>query len=560
LVVAFLFFFLIPRHPAIWRRAQKFEDRAVQSTVGFSRNLSLGDIGQILESTKKVMEVQLVHPQTGEVLDIEQYAQDLGHEEPLFRGMTAVEYRNGQWRTWRSKEPSRGDEFFLPRPNRRSSRFVEQRIRLEAIDSELLFAMPPAFAAEVEGVEDAVLLDRLNDVLKRPDRRADKSSADYRILSPRLPDRPGTIPLRSTQLQFERMRPEFVKVPPELAALERLAAEKAGANDAPRPTDLEMAHRLEAFLKTSGEFGYTLNANVDDPQIDPLEDFLFNRKQGHCEYFASALVMMLRSVGIPARLASGFKGGTYHEATGRLIVEERHAHAWVEAFIDRSWVILDPTPPGRAESVASVAGSQGTLTDLRVFFQDFWNRFIVNLNVSEQRKLLEPFKRLANDALAWLRDSRARLTSFINGLRQQLQSPEHWISWQGGLVTFVLLSAVSGLVWMGRVLSRVFVKLRTQYFDPDGLARTVAFYEHFRRICSKAGWTRTASQTPKEFAVEVRQKLDESFPHLDGRDFPLFVTEAYYEVRYGGKQLGPNLHDQLEQELTRFEALFHPSA
>jgi hypothetical protein len=269
---------------------------------------------------------------------------------------------------------------------------------------------------------------------------------------------------------------------------------------------------------------------------------------------------MLRSVGIPARLASGFKGGNYNGITGQFVIEERHAHAWVEAFIDDSWVILDPTPAGRAESVASVAEDQSSLIDLQMFFRDFWNRFVVNLNVGEQQRLLEPFKQLYNNTRAWLRNGRGHLTNFINGLRQQLKSPERWISWQGGLVTFVLLSLISGMVWLTRGLWRLFVRLRSQYFDPEGLARTVAFYERFRRICAGAGWTRRASQTPKEFAFEVRRNLHKTFPERDGRDFPLALTEAYYEVRYGGQELGSRTLDQLEQDLAQFEALFAPPA
>lgn len=561
LFVAVLFFFFIPRHPAIWRRNQTFVDRPIQSTVGFSRNLSLGDIGQILESTKKVMEVQLTDPQTGETLDIEEYARNMGYEEPLFRGMTTIEYRQGQWRTWRAILGGAGADVFLPTGSAARNRYVEQQIHLEPVDSELLFAMPPARFGRMEGSADAIVVERFNDVLKRPDRNRDKAAADYRILSPRLPEKPGAIALRKPQADFIRsFLPEYLKVPPELGGLRRLAVDVAGADKDPRPSDMEMARRMEDYLKVSGGFNYTLRANVDDPTIDPLEDFLFNRKQGHCEYFASALVLMLRSAGIPSRLVSGFKGGTYHPTTGKFVIEERHAHAWVEAFIDDSWVILDPTPAARAESVASVAEEKGSFMNLAVLFRDFWNRFVINLNVGEQRRLLEPLKQLLNNTLAWLRNGRANLTNFFQGPNSLLRSPERWISWQGGVVTFVLLTLISGLVWLSRAMWRLFDRLRSQYFDPEGLARTVAFYERFRRICSANGWTRRSSQTPKEFAFEVRRNLRKTFPQNDGRDFPLALTEAYYEVRYGGKELGKLVLDQLEQDLTRFESQFESPA
>src|SRR5258708_33494589 len=94
---------------------------------------------------------------------------------------------------------------------------------------------------------------------------------------------------------------------------------------------------------------------VIDPSIDPVEDFLVSRKEGHCAYFASALALMLRSIGIPARMVNGFKGGDWNDLSNVLTVRQKHAHSWVEALVgevgsgDASrrtpvWVTLDPTP------------------------------------------------------------------------------------------------------------------------------------------------------------------------------------------------------------------------
>ena len=85
-------------------------------------------------------------------------------------------------------------------------------------------------------------------------------------------------------------------------------------------------------------------------RLDPVEDFLVNRKQGHCEYFASALALLLRSIDIPARMVNGFKGGDWNELTQSMNVRQKHAHSWVEAYIGKDernrprWITLDPTP------------------------------------------------------------------------------------------------------------------------------------------------------------------------------------------------------------------------
>ena len=555
LVLAMLFFFLIPRHPAIWRQGKPTADEGTGPITGFSRHLALGDIGEILESTKKVMEVELTDARTGEALSIEQYASDLGYEEPLFRGMTALHYEGGQWRTWESDESLGGSPRILPGVRSPRGDFVRQHYRLEPIDTQLLFAIPPVVYGQMDETRDPISVERLHDILSRPEPHTMDRPMDYSVISPRSLRRPGMIPVNAFQNRYIQSRIHvFQSVPPNLENLRQLAVEKAGAQTTPRPDDLEIARRLESYLKDSGEFGYTLKADVSDSRIDPLEDFLFNRKVGHCEYFASALAMMLRSVGIPSRLVSGFKGGNYNDSSGRFEVEERHAHAWVEAYIEGHWVVLDPTPASRAESVANVGAQTSRWEEFRVLVRDFWSRFIVNLNGGQQRRLLEPFKKLATDALAWMRNGRGRFTSFVAGLKQQLRSPERWISWQGGLVTFVLLTFLSGFVWLSRVLRRLLNTLRSRYFDPQGLGRTVAFYERFRRICRKAGLSRKTSQTPREFAVEVKGRLRNVLVgEWDG--FPVSLVDAYYDVRYGGRQLSAETIAGLEQQLNRFESL-----
>jgi hypothetical protein len=556
-LLALMFFFLIPRHPSIWKKgASPSESGGGGKVVGFSRQLALGDIGQILESRRKVMEVRLTDFQTGEPMNIERYALDLGFEEPLFKGMTAIKYQDGRWQTWEAGDQASGSERYLPGMGSPRGSLVNQQIRLEPIDSQLLFAMPPAIYGAMDNSNDPIAVERLNDILKRPESPVMGDSVFYSILSPKSLNQPGRLPVSPIQARYVRNRMQFfLGVPRGLENLRELAVEKAGVAESPRPDNLEIARRLVSYLKDSGEFQYTLNADVADKDIDPLEDFLFNRKMGHCEYFASALTIMLRSVGIPARLASGFKGGDYNHSTGMFEVEERHAHAWVEAYIDDTWVILDPTPAGRAESVESVGDTGSGWNDALNNMRDFWIRFIVNLNGGEQRRLLEPVKLLVGSVVAWVRDGRGHLSHFVDGLRQQLRSPERWISWQGGLVTFLLLTFLSGVAWLAYVAWGLIQRFRSRYFDPRGLARTVAFYERFRQICSQAGFSRKSSQTPREFGVEIGHEFRNLLPASEWETFPLSLIDAYYDVRYGGRNLSPEILEQLGIQLARFESL-----
>ena len=106
--------------------------------------------------------------------------------------------------------------------------------------------------------------------------------------------------------------------------------------------------QLERYLNT--HYAYTLD--LTGPRAsDPLANFLFVRRSGHCEYFASAMTVMLRAEGIPARYVTGFLPGEYNDVGGDYIIRQSDAHAWVEVYFPGyGWITFDPTPPGDAKS------------------------------------------------------------------------------------------------------------------------------------------------------------------------------------------------------------------
>lgn len=137
---------------------------------------------------------------------------------------------------------------------------------------------------------------------------------------------------------------------------------------------------LEHYLRT--EFGYTLDLPAERP-ADPLADFLFRRKKGHCEYFASAMTVMLRSIGIPARLVNGFLTGIYNPVSHYYTIRASDAHAWVEAYFPAlGWVTFDPTPPDPRAGVG-VASSWLYLDAL----ETFWSDWIVQYDLGRQLSL-----------------------------------------------------------------------------------------------------------------------------------------------------------------------------
>ncbi|MEM9553886.1 MAG: DUF3488 and transglutaminase-like domain-containing protein [Acidobacteriota bacterium] len=167
-------------------------------------------------------------------------------------------------------------------------------------------------------------------------------------------------------------------VTPQIA---ELAAEVMGTGD-----DATRIRRLERHLLN--QYDYTLDF-VGRSALNPIEDFLFTYRSGHCEYFATAMVLMLRAEGIPARFVTGFLGAEQNRLEGFYVVRQRNAHAWVEAWTDDGgWRVYDPTPPegrpgARADSLRLLA------QQLWDFIAFRWDRYVLTYGAEDQRGIFE---------------------------------------------------------------------------------------------------------------------------------------------------------------------------
>ena len=566
LMMAFVLFLIVPRNQEIWGSGQKRNSNNEMQT-GFAREIQLGDLGQILESNKRVMEVRLFENGSDRELDIERYAQTIGYDEPYFRGSVMDEYERGKW-----KNRTRGNSFtpsvlrnpLLPDPGS-----VRQEILLEPVDKEVLFGIPPIVGGKLDTTDDSILRDDRTMMIRLPESmRNPKAQIQYSLLAP------APVPSAEPRLhgnefserrheQASRLNRWYLQVPSELGRLTQLAYEtsefnpkledtpqgEGNAKAAQNPTPRERADRLQHYLRDSGEFGYTLNARVNDPRDDPIEDFLFARKVGHCEYFGSALTLMLRAVRIPARLVSGFKGVEVDEYSGHALVQERHAHVWVEAFIEGEWKLYDPTPSNlRSASVAEIGGESSGWSRLESGLRNFWSRYIVNLNEIQQRNLLSPVK----DSALWLgmqiRSLWMNVGEHLSRIRDIVMTPRRWFSWEGGAISFFLLLGLVGVAAVFRRLIRLLLKqLRDRQLASRHAERQIAFYERFRRLCAKAGFKRLPSQTQREFARFVQGQVQ-----MAGQTFDS-ISEAFYRVRFGHQQLDVDELNELERFLDQWE-------
>ncbi|MBV9124668.1 MAG: DUF3488 domain-containing protein, partial [Planctomycetes bacterium] len=251
----------------------------------------------------------------------------------------------------------------------------------------------------------------------------------------------------------------------------------------------KVARALSNHLAYSGEFRYTLYLNRSDLRLDPTEDFLRNIKQGHCELYATALVLMLRSCGIPAQLVVGFRGAEIR-GDGEYIVRQNSAHSWAEALIqvagsdgrkDFYWLTLDPTPTGDIEGLDQLSWTSWWQY-FGITLQNLWKNFVLEYNTDQQGEVVSDL---------WNRLKAGRARKGTSGLL-------HGGSWQRlwPWLTLVLVPLLGLGFWLFR-RGRSSLGAR----KPSGPARDQAFYARLVDILARhCRLAPRPAETPREFA------------------------------------------------------------
>lgn len=159
-------------------------------------------------------------------------------------------------------------------------------------------------------------------------------------------------------------------------------------------TDEEKAQRIAKHLST--EFSYTLSP-PSGKEPNPVDHFLFESRAGHCEYFSTAMVLLLREVNVPARNVNGFVGGTLNRFGGFYTVRQRDAHSWVEAWIDRGgrggWMTFDPTPAAGAQPLAAKGSFLSMMRDAFEAVSRNWDTYVIGYDLQKQITLLDRMRK-----------------------------------------------------------------------------------------------------------------------------------------------------------------------
>jgi hypothetical protein len=317
---------------------------------------------------------------------------------------------------------------------------------------------------------------------------------------------------------------------PRIPELARTITTPAG------PSNYARARAVESYLKNN--LGYTLEL-PGLREADPLAHFLFVRRKGHCEYFASSMTVILRTLGVPARMVNGFRGGEYNDLTGSYIVREKDAHSWVEAYFpEYGWVTFDPTP---ASSSGPAAGGWSRLALYLDAAREMWREWIVNFDFSHQVRLSNQISATTNNVQfslrAWLRKKYRALVAGGGRWQQQVQqmSPGS-LAGRSGLL--LLLLALPFVPRIRRSLERARL-LR----DPRRAPKSAASFWYLRllRRLARAGLRKTPGQTPEEFASSIAD------PKM--RNDVVTFTEHYERARFADSvddaQRLPELYEEI---------------
>lgn len=311
-------------------------------------------------------------------------------------------------------------------------------------------------------------------------------------------------------------RAAYLEVPPGHEGLADLARRwTEGAS-----TDRERAERIAAHLR-GPEFHYSLT--MRDPGDEaPLVAFLLGHRTGHCEYFASSMVILMRTLGIPARNVNGFLGGRWNAFGEYYAIQAGDAHAWTEVFIEGAgWTTFDPTPSARSEAITE----GGVLSDVLALFDALeaaWQEAVVEWDLGQQRSL---FRRLARFARFGSWGSTNRADPAAPAPDESADS--FALEWASGIAALALLGAA---IWLER-------RRRRRSGPKDDLPREVrdllSVFARLESVLAARGRPRPRQVTPREHARALER---EGFA---GAADVRAVTERYVEVRFGGGSITP---------------------
>ena len=470
------------------------------SVAGFSDRVELGDIGRIRQDPGIVLRVET---EEGPVLPA---------EERYWRGIAFDHFDGRRW----SVTPKKRDrvlgnpEIGVDLGGSREGTHVVQHIIREDVNPGVLFS--PGLPAGMRGGVGRVERDVNGSLYAH-------ATADKRVLyvissfvrhpgPERLADDRTSLPFPHGEryLQLPELRPE-------IAALARTITADA-------ETDGQRLAALERWLRTRGR--YTDSPPDFGTDRSPVEGFLLDRTEGHCEYFASSMVVLARSLGIPARIVNGFAAGAENSVGGFIEVAQSDAHTWVEVhYREAGWVRYDPTPPDLRMAGSDALRDGRTWRELASAIELWWFTNVVDFDRGTQTRALKDLWMSWNE---WRQERREAQGSGGGGRTQDREEGSPFVGpapWGLGIAALFVLLAAADLRRRRRTV------------------RLPADYATALRWLARRGHRRAPGQTARAFSRQLARAIPEEAARAFAR-----VTEAYLGQRFGARE-AVNCRDEL---------------
>lgn len=495
-VPVFLFtavlFLLFPRVGVSLLMVQQVRPTRV---VGFSDRVDLGGVGTLRSDPTLALRVHF---------------DDLPAEPPprlnlYLRGAVFDRYDGRAW----SRSPYMGTS-----PAGDGSLVVLKRLPEPATDRSLRIDLQPIDPPVVFLPNDAVALrvtTRKGELATRAPQIFSGVHGELRYLQSEKRGLSYQVYLQGEQERLpEPMRAEevdkYLQTPPNLSPQIRELAERFAGDQ--RESPHRAARALETALRAN--YRYDLESPSGAAQ-DPLVDFLFVSKRGHCEFYSTAMVMMLRALDIPARNVTGFVGGTYNRFGGFYAVRQGDAHSWVEAFLpERGWTRFDPTPPSSAAPQAEVTGVLAFAREAVEAMAQRWSEHVVGYNLERQLGYLQTLR----DHWRQISPAREKSAASFSGRRLTMAA--------------VGLGALgAGLWWLAKQRRKGRGRPSPELDPAAFAARPIELYRKLEAALVTQGVPRPSARPP---LLHARILVEAGHPTGDEA---LALTELYLRARFG---------------------------
>ncbi|MHC4402804.1 MAG: transglutaminase TgpA family protein [Planctomycetota bacterium] len=568
LVLAPVVFVVLPRFGQLnvsfpRLRQVALKDQNAGRIVGFSDSVTLGELGELVENPEEVLRVQFHDQATGD-----NYAVS---GDVYLRGAVLTRYDKGRWRHEAVASALTVREVRLDdlAPNHR---LVRQTIEIEPMNRNEIFCVwPVVLTNQTRGLS----FDARRQRLRRHDVHRNKRFR-YRLATTAFVDgvQADLSPAENPIHRQAHLRIPSDEFPRLVALAERWSRQSAISAD----RHLSCARLLERGLRDSGQFQYSMEDQGRPLAIDPIEDFITNNPRGNCEFFATALVLMLRSRGIPARMVLGYKTDEYEYLDRYYQARQLHFHAWVEAYLapeqlpsdlpesplrDWSaggWVRLDPTPldSGGLAVMSRLVEGMG---DWFEWLNSLWSTYVMGMDRSRQQEAI--YRPLVDSVMKTGRQLTSR--RWWGSALSDLGNTFDFRSWgldQGRRLAWAgaLLAATTALVVAFR-RGTLRLPLPIHWLTSGGGKASssvesrppVRFYERLEKLLARYGLNRDNCETQREFTRKAGERLAQSAGNAALASLPEEVAETFYRVRFGGHTLDGSETAAVERALTQLE-------